>query len=157
MDPGTAIGVASSCIAFFEFIIKFGRLLHKIREAGGKLPDDLQLCHRLMLGFERLLIRIHRDVQLALPTGPITESDHDLANLIEDCRMTGQELLGLLEDLSKQSKRGKAAWLRDLQKALRILRKSGRIKHTHQRLDMFRSELLLLTSERLMLTTGNME
>jgi hypothetical protein len=155
MDPATAIGVASSCIAFYEFTVKLGRTVRSIRDACGQLPSDLQICHRLIESFERVLIRLHRHVQLSVPFGPLTESDSDLVMLIKDCLSTGQKLLHIFEGFDrKSSPQTRPSWPRDFQKALRIIREEGHITEIQQKLEQCRAELILLVTERAMMASS---
>jgi N-terminal domain on NACHT_NTPase and P-loop NTPases len=158
MDPGTAIGVASGCIAFYEFSIKLAKAVKKIHEAGGQLPDDFKRMYALIKSLERLLIRVHHQVELTQSYGPVTEADNDLVDIIDQCCHRGQEFLDVFEKIDQNLiAKGNISWMGDVQKAFRVLRKTGQVQEIQRKLEKCKFALLLHMNERMMVTIENMK
>jgi hypothetical protein len=76
-EASVAIGIASSAIAFFNFATKVAQTTKAIHDAGGKLPEDVQLCYTLVQDFSKLLKRLKHGVQQPRVTPVPQEAEAD--------------------------------------------------------------------------------
>ena len=150
-EASVAIGIASSTIAFFNFTTKVAKATKAIHDAGGELPEDVQLCHMLVQDFSKLLRRLENGIQQPRVSRSLQEAETDFQQLIEDCSGTVQELLIVLQSLNPmKNPLGRVRWLAALRSGIKIARKEGKIQRIQSRLSSYKEQLLLLMLERML-------
>lgn len=153
-EAAVGIGIASSCIEFFNFAIRLHEVVGDLRRACGQLPKDVAVVHSSFTAFERLLSRLQRTVQFPGCYGPLQEHESDRINVIDRCRQAGEELLAILVTLKTNGSPSKMC-LPEIRTGLRVLRKDESIKKLGDVLNSCKSDLTLLILEHLLQKVEN--
>ncbi|KIX97467.1 uncharacterized protein Z520_06919 [Fonsecaea multimorphosa CBS 102226] len=153
-EAAVSIGIASSCVEFFNFAIRLHKVVGDLRRAHGQLPKDVADVHLSVTAFERLVSRLQRTIQAPGCHGPLQEHESDLINVIDRCRHAGEELLRILERLKSKSSSSKMS-LAEIRTGLRVLRREGSIKKLEDVLNSCKSDLTLLMLEYLVQKVEN--
>lgn len=136
MDPFTALGVAADICQFLDYGYK---LVPGAFELYGSMDGTLS-ANRILEIIAMDLAKLCTELeQASLESNKgLTDSEAALLPLARDCRVMGQELLFVLEDLKLKSRHNKleSAWI-----AFRSRCKASQLKGYERALGLYRSEM----------------
>ena len=138
MDPFSALGVAANICQFVDYGYKVVsgafELYHSI---DGTLPAN-KILETIAEDFANLCTELDQE-SLDSIRGSTTESEAALLRLARACKVTGQELLSVLEDLKLKSRHKKleSAWV-----AVKSRYKANQLKDYERTLGFYRSEIV---------------
>ncbi|KAM0809263.1 hypothetical protein AB5N19_09606 [Seiridium cardinale] len=137
MDPITALSVASAAVTFFEFVFELLKDTIEIQAEGQTLTaQSFELSTNELASYTRVLKR--RPLIDDGPEGPLAEYERALNALLDECSVTAQQLLDLLNSLKAKANRAK--WYSFLQ-AINTVWKRDELDQLNNRLGVYRTDL----------------
>lgn len=141
MDPITAIGLASSIVAFIDFGYE---LIYVAREVHGSAAGSTTENERIGFLNDRLEATATELSAATRTTSSTTAAERRLGELSEECLRLSRDLRRLLEKIKAEDPRSKRQLIASV---LRDVRKKDEKKDLEARLDRCRAQLHLQLSQ----------
>lgn len=135
MDPASAIGVASSVLAFIDFSWKLIHGTVEIYRSPDGTSDENARLEDVMDDVKSLAESLQAGVSVR------TKAERNIKRLAQDCQEDAEELLGLLSEMKVPGKR-KTVWRSLGAKWMSILKKE-KVTDLRSRLHDSRADLML--------------
>lgn len=135
MDPATAIGVASSVLAFLDFSVKVVNGAVEIyRSADGTTAENFH--------FENVTRDMHsRTESMKKHSTAKTGAEQSIVKLAEECHKLSGRMINLLEET--KVKGGKRSKLGSLQAAILVGKKKKDVAELEGQMQEYRAQILL--------------
>jgi len=139
LDPFSALGLAGNIVQFVDFSAKLvSGGVELYRSADGALPKNAEL-KATVTDLSSITRKLQTHDQ-GSPQHPYSKDETALVNLSAQCKILGDKLVEVLEDLTVSGSHKK--W-KSVRQALRSVWKETEIQDMQKRLDSFRSQITL--------------
>jgi hypothetical protein len=132
MDPASAVGIASSAIAFLEFTFHFVSTLYEIYDVGK--PRDTDTLEKVSQQMEALC----SDIQSKLPTSGRNKEEDSMLLLTQQCHILSIQIINCV---AKTKARSKERFQDIFKAAIKAVCTKDKIIRLRQNLDDCRAQL----------------